>query len=391
MKRPRLLTLLLCLASFLALPSFASASGLQAKVMEVVEGDTIVVQNINRQLKLKLRGVDAPEKDQPFADVARQHLADLVLGKVVLVDFSSLGTEKDLVGKVYLDKMDVGQQVIRDGAAWFDKEDGKELSAQDRSLYARSEEAARNERRGIWQDSQPTPPWEWRERARLAKRAAAAPQPTPVMQPAVSRPANQTLARPSREEMEKEALLHSILLKDGNPIPASSIIVDPNTGLIWRKIEPEGEHFSAIAPGIGLDYSVTIPVGKGQSIEAQYAIGRQEKGVYFLAWATGPNQGHSDAVVFDQEGDSVLYSIKKEFNSHGYGFSCDLSQWRKISQSGYNGREYNFEGCTLSGVLRLYTKLNGDERQVYMLGVLNNTRDDPQVKKFLSAFTLKKN
>lgn len=391
MKTPRLFSLFLCFASLLLFPALASASGLQAKVTEIVDGDTMLVQNINRQLKVKLRGVDAPEKDQPFGDVARQHLSDLVLGKIVRVDFSALGTEKDLIAKVYLDQMDVGQQVIRDGAAWFDKEDGMELSALDRSMYVQSEEAARTERRGIWQDSQPTPPHEWRQRATLAKAAASAPPP-PTVQPVISRPAtSQNLSRPSREELEKQALLHSILLKDGSPIPASSIVVDATTGLIWRKVEPEDEHFSAIAPGVSQEFTAIIPIGKsGQNVEGQYILGRQERTVYMLAWASGPNNGHTDADVFDEQGNGFLAGIKKAFNDHGYGFSCDLSQWRKVSQNGYNGREYNFDGCTLSGILRLYTRLQGNERKVYLLGAINNTEDNAQVKKFLTSFTLKK-
>ncbi|MGB9180841.1 MAG: thermonuclease family protein [Pyrinomonadaceae bacterium] len=390
MKTPRSLILLLSLTFSLMFPVLANASGLQAKVVEILDGDTILVQNVNRQLKIKFRGVDAPEKDQPYGDVARQHLSDLVLGKIVLVDFSAIGNEKDLVAKVYLDKMDVGQQVIRDGVAWFDKEDGRELSAPERNMYAQSEEAARSERRGIWQDAQPTPPWEWRQRATLAKQIAAAP-PDTIMQPVISRPAtSQNLSRASREEMEKEALLRSILLKGGNPIPASSISVDPKTGLIWRKIEPEGEPFSALAPGVSFDFSAIIPIGKGQDADAHYVIGRQEKAVYFLAWASGPNQGHTDADFFEDEGSGFLAGIRREFNAHGYGFSCDLSEWHKVSQPGYHGREYSFEGCTISGVLRLYTKLKGNERHLYLLGVLNNTADDAQAKKFLNSFTLKK-
>lgn len=391
MNKPRLLSHILYLIAILLFPTLAHASALQAQVVEIVDGDTILVQNINRQLKVKFRGVDAPEKDQPFGDIAEKHLADLVLGKIVLVDFSALGNEKNLVARVYLDRMDVGQQVIRDGVAWFDKIDGRELSAQEQAMYAASEEAARAERRGIWQESQPTPPWEWRQRAALAKQSAHAPS-APVIQPAVSRPATSVnLSRPSREEMEREALLRSILLKGGNPIPASSISIDPETGLVWRKIEPEGEHFSGIAPGISLDFSATIPIGKGQNAEAFYVIGRQEKTVYFLAWASGPNQDHTDSNIFDGEGNGFLAGIRKEFSSHGYGFTCDLSEWHNVSQSGYKGREYSFEGCTLSGILRLYTKQQGSERQIYMLGVLNNTADDAQVKKFLNAFTLRKN
>jgi endonuclease YncB( thermonuclease family) len=58
-----------------------NAATLFGKVIEVPDGDVITIMNMNRPARIRLMGVDAPEKNQPFGDVARQHLSDLVLGK----------------------------------------------------------------------------------------------------------------------------------------------------------------------------------------------------------------------------------------------------------------------------------------------------------------------
>ena len=65
-------------------------------------------------------GVDAPETGQPFADIAKQHLHDLVFDKLVTVEYSGLGENGSILGKVTIEGADVCAQMIRDGAAWFD-------------------------------------------------------------------------------------------------------------------------------------------------------------------------------------------------------------------------------------------------------------------------------
>ena len=66
-------------------------------------------------------GIDAPEKDQAYAEEARQHLSDLILNKVVVVEYTGLGDNALIVGKVFLKETDVGAQMIRDGVAWYDR------------------------------------------------------------------------------------------------------------------------------------------------------------------------------------------------------------------------------------------------------------------------------
>ena len=66
------------------------AASLYGKVIEVNSGDVITIFNLNRPVRVKLLGVDAPEMDQAFGDVAKKHLSDLVFDKAVLVHYSGI-------------------------------------------------------------------------------------------------------------------------------------------------------------------------------------------------------------------------------------------------------------------------------------------------------------
>ena len=95
-KVPALTRLVLLVSAFLLTTTAAPAATLYGKVESVEEGDVLTVFNLNRSIKIKLLGIDAPEKDQPLAEVSRLHLADLVLNKFVVVHYTGLGQNKPL-------------------------------------------------------------------------------------------------------------------------------------------------------------------------------------------------------------------------------------------------------------------------------------------------------
>ena len=156
----------------LCYPASVRAIGVAGLVTKIHDGKSLAVTNANRNLEVLLEGLDIPEQGQEFADVARQHLADLVLGKAVYVRYTGIQPSGRLIAKVYLNDMDVGLQVIRDGVAWYDRGANGTLTDAERGIYADSEQAARDERRGMWQYGSPMPPWEWR-RAQATKTNAA--------------------------------------------------------------------------------------------------------------------------------------------------------------------------------------------------------------------------
>ncbi len=111
----------LTLAFFLLVSCSATAGTLFGTVTEIDDGDTITIICLKRPLKVHLMGIDAPAKQQAYADVSRQHLSDLILNKLVVVEYSGLGDNALIVGKVFLKETDVGAQMIRDGVAWYDR------------------------------------------------------------------------------------------------------------------------------------------------------------------------------------------------------------------------------------------------------------------------------
>ena len=102
-----------------------------------------------------------PEAGQPFTDTARDHLRALVLDQTVMVDYTHLA-DGYLEARVFLNGIDIGSQMLRDGVAWYDHATDYELTESDRDLYAQCEQAARAEKRGLWQDESPAQPWEYR-------------------------------------------------------------------------------------------------------------------------------------------------------------------------------------------------------------------------------------
>ncbi len=159
----RLFRLIALLA--LALPvGSAWADQLTGRVVGIADGDTLTVLSAQRQQhRVRLSGIDAPEKSQAFGQVSKQHLSDLVFGQTVSVVFHKRDRyERILVGKVLVNGADAGLNQIQSGLAWHYKRYEREQSAEDRVAYGRAEEQARAERRGLWRDRHPVPPWNFR-------------------------------------------------------------------------------------------------------------------------------------------------------------------------------------------------------------------------------------
>ena len=139
----------------------AEAVTVRGVVTEVRDGQSIVVAVNGRKLNVQLRGVAAPVLLQEFGGLSRQHLSNLILDKSVEVQFSQLQSEQ-VVARVIWNDLDIGLQLIRDGAAWFNKVGNHSLTDDERALYSEAERLARNEMRGLWSDGTPMPPWEWK-------------------------------------------------------------------------------------------------------------------------------------------------------------------------------------------------------------------------------------
>ncbi|HEX4985058.1 MAG TPA: thermonuclease family protein [Burkholderiales bacterium] len=160
----------IALAAIALLAGFACnafAATLQGRVVGVSDGDTVTVLTAeNRQLKIRLSGIDAPEKKQSFGAHAKQTLSRQVFGQPVTVEWTKTDRYGRIVGKIEAGGTDVNLEQVREGSAWVYTQYLRELPPEDRRLYLEAERQAREERRGLWHDGDPEPPWQWRREER---------------------------------------------------------------------------------------------------------------------------------------------------------------------------------------------------------------------------------
>ena len=138
------------------------------KVVGISDGDSITIfdNEKNKELKVRLATIDAPERNQDFGRKSRQHLSNLVYKKKVTLNKFSKDRYKRVVAEVYLDGKNINIEQIKNGFAWHYKKHQKQQRKSDRLAYSLAEDEARNKRLGIWQNDNPTPPWDFRKQKR---------------------------------------------------------------------------------------------------------------------------------------------------------------------------------------------------------------------------------
>jgi len=131
-----------------------------AKVIRILDGDTMEVLYLNKPIKVRLAHIDCPEKrgSQPFGNNAKKALSDLCFGQNVTVYGEKYDRNKRLIAVVVNTKKQVvNQEMVKQGMAWHFKRYSKDAT------YARLELTARKNKIGLWQDKNPVAPWEWRK------------------------------------------------------------------------------------------------------------------------------------------------------------------------------------------------------------------------------------
>lgn len=150
-------------------PILAGQTGLLiGTVVGVTDGDTITLLDDQRtQHKIRLAGIDAPEKVQAFGLRSKEALSALVFGRRVEVETEKQDRYRRTVGKVIIDGRDANLAQVVAGMAWhYKKYEGEQILA-DRLLYADAEREARELRRGLWLDAMPIAPWDYRSMTKL--------------------------------------------------------------------------------------------------------------------------------------------------------------------------------------------------------------------------------
>ena len=135
----------------------AYAEEFSAKVIVVIDGDTVLILRGNKQIKVRLAGIDAPEKMQAFGENSKQSLTELVLNKQVRVDSQAKDNYGRMVAQIKVDELNVNYEQVQRGMAWA------------YSRFNRSkallvlQNGAREAKRGLWAQTDPMPPKEWRK------------------------------------------------------------------------------------------------------------------------------------------------------------------------------------------------------------------------------------
>ncbi len=110
----------LCFLVFLSLA--ASADTLTGKVVKITDGDTLYVLDANyEQHKIRLAGIDAPERKQAYGLASRKHLASIIAGKQVTVEYQKRDRYGRILGKVWVNGGDACLEQVKAGFAWHYK------------------------------------------------------------------------------------------------------------------------------------------------------------------------------------------------------------------------------------------------------------------------------
>lgn len=131
-----------------------------ARVIRIMDGDTMEVLYENTPIKIRLSHIDCPERrrSQPFNNNAKKALSNLCFGQKVTVHGEKYDRYKRLIAVVFNPKnQNINKEMIKKGMAWHFKKYSRDTA------YANLEIEARKKKVGLWQDANPTPPWEWRK------------------------------------------------------------------------------------------------------------------------------------------------------------------------------------------------------------------------------------
>lgn len=159
----RALWVALCAGVFFAragssAPPAPARGVLEGRVVAVLDGDTLEILSGRERRRIRLVGIDTPERGQPWADRARRALTARVFGKQVRVNDLGLDRWGRTLGEVYADGVCVGCELVREGHAWVYREFSQD------PVLLQLEAEARVARRGLWSlpEAERVPPWQWR-------------------------------------------------------------------------------------------------------------------------------------------------------------------------------------------------------------------------------------
>lgn len=151
---------LLCSMAIGSLPDTGQRPELSGKVISIMDGDTFKLLTVeNKTLKIRLNGIDAPEKGQDFSGASKEYLGKLLAGSNIRVVDKGKDKYGRTIGDVYTENgILVNLELVKAGMAWHFLK-----YSQDPQLAA-AERVARQHKTGLWQLAEPIAPWDYRKR-----------------------------------------------------------------------------------------------------------------------------------------------------------------------------------------------------------------------------------
>jgi len=160
-KRTFVLLLLLCLYTSLINPRATALQSPTGRVIKIVDGDTYDILINGKQLRIRMDGIDAPERGQPYSKISKEYLGRLCDGETIRLEIKSKDRFGRTVAKSWVSgNRELGAEMIRAGMAWHFKKYSDDIR------LGKLEQQARQERVGLWADPKPIAPWDYRKMKR---------------------------------------------------------------------------------------------------------------------------------------------------------------------------------------------------------------------------------
>ncbi|WP_420592731.1 thermonuclease family protein [Robiginitalea biformata] len=140
-------------------PDVALDTIVKGTVVGITDGDTFtLLKKDSTTIKVRLASIDCPERKQAYSARAKEFVSDAIFGKEVEVRIQSKDRYRRYIAMVYYGRKCLNEELLKNGYAWHYKKYSKDARLQS------MEDKARKLRRGLWADTHPVAPWNWRER-----------------------------------------------------------------------------------------------------------------------------------------------------------------------------------------------------------------------------------
>lgn len=148
----------LCAVLSISTATIVVAQDYAGRVVWVADGDTIGVVKNDVMQKIRISAIDAPEKQQAFGKLAKKGMASICAKRIAIVHPVDTDKYGRTVADVTCDGINTGEWMVANGLAWV-----YDQYAAQHGAYYDAQNRARTQHLGLWNDANPTPPWEWRK------------------------------------------------------------------------------------------------------------------------------------------------------------------------------------------------------------------------------------